>query len=1094
MTKKYDSLFERVRDRFAACVDYESYARNNYDIDTKFANGDSINNYQWPQAIRDSRNGVSGVGPSKPCLTINKTKVHNLSIINDAKQNKPGVNIRPIGDGATYEAAQVYMDIVRHIEYRSNAESIYDGATVTQVEGGIGYWRVMTAYESNKSFDQEILLTPIGDPRSVYLDPDIRNADGSDARFGFIYDDMPKDLFKEKFPKADEDTYGPALPGDYTGDWITKNHVRVCEYFEKSQKKDKLVSFVDPNGERVTATYSDLTDEGKEYFKTVRDSEDTNVRDIITDNVMWYKIAGCEVVEEKEWPGIYIPIIRVVGTETILDGRMDRFGNTRALLDPQRMYNYNAALAIDTKIPTPDGWTTMGEIKKGDKIFDQDGNIVNVADALPIKIGETCYNVVFDNGQVITTDAGHIWRVEEKGKRKSATFDYVNKTVSTEELISDKHFIYMNGSLNTKDANLLIDPYLLGLWLGDGSTNAPVISSHVSDVEEEKSLLADLGYTCGKNYNVPGNGTAYTVNDLRWRLIELGLFGNKFLPQNYLRASYHQRLSLLQGLMDSDGHYAKTVNQCIFVNSDKTIIDGFVELCATLSIKTTIKIQPEHSIYNKNGLDYIAKKTYRVQFTVSPLVSVFRLERKATEQTCHRNTQNRRTKRVKVVAVVPVESVPVRCITLDTAEHLYLCGETMIPTHNSNYTEMVALQPRAPFVGPLAAIEGLEEYWKTANTRDHSMLPYNHMAEDGTPIPPPQRSQPPALATAYISGMDMSEKQMMMASGQYQSQMGENENAKSGIAINARQRQGERATYHFIDNLGIAIRFTGKILIDLIPKIYDTQRVVRIRGLDGKVSDVIIDPNAPDALQKQQNAQQELDRGLAVSKVIFNPNVGTYDVQADVGPGYATRRQEAWNAFTQIASQNPKIMDIAGDLMFKVADFPMADELSQRFAKVIPPNITGDAPNPQLEQAMHMASDKIEQLTAELAKEIKKNIDKDKELDIKAYSAESERLRDIGNAGPIMDKEELRPIIQQMLREMMKDPKPLDGDDVPTNIGNQPMQQQPAQAPLQRDDMMLNDDDMNEEAPMEGAKKAPDGNWYVPDESRPGKFQQVEAT
>ena len=753
MTKQneYDELIRRVHKRFQQCVDYESYARNNYDEDIKFANGDSLNNYQWPDTIRNARIGAQNT--KKPCLTINKTKVHNLAIINDAKQNKPAVTIRPVGEGATYESAQVYMDIIRHIEYRSNAENVYDGATVTQVEGGIGYWRIKTDYESPSSFNQEILICPVGDPRSVYLDPDIRQADGSDARFGYIFEDLPRDLFEELYPNH-KDVGGPAIAGDYAGEWVTKDHVRVAEYFEKKQKADRLVAFFDPDGNQVIEKFSNLTPEGKKYFRSLPE-EETRVRDIVSDEITWYKIAGNKVIDEKPWLGIHIPIVRVVGTETILDGRLDRFGNTRALLDPQRMYNYNA----------------------------------------------------------------------------------------------------------------------------------------------------------------------------------------------------------------------------------------------------------------------------------------------------------------------------------------------------SNYVEVVATQPRAPFIVPVAAIENLEEYWKTANTDNHATLPYNHIAEDGSQIPAPQRLNPPPLVPAYIQGMQMSEQQMMMASGQYQAQMGENENAKSGVAINARQRQGDRATYHFIDNLAIAIRFTGKILIDLIPKIYDTQRIVRIMGLDGSIADVMIDPNSPDAVQKRELEQQEMDKGNRVAKLVFNPNVGTYDVQSDVGPGYATRRQEAWNAFVQIASQNKDFMSIAGDLMFKVADFPMADELAQRWARSIPPNIKGDAPNPQMEQALQAASDKIEQQMQIIADLSKQLADKDKDIDIKAYNAESNRLKQIGNAGPIVDEKELKPIIQKLLSEMMNS-KPIEDE-----TEEMPMPSASPQEPVAREDMDIGDglgdgmetpEDARLEAPLEGAQQAPDGNWYVPDEDRPGKFKMVE--
>ncbi|UIY28710.1 hypothetical protein LZK73_18440 [Neorhizobium galegae] len=284
----------------------------------------------------------------------------------------------------------------------------------------------------------------------------------------------------------------------------------------------------------------------------------------------------------------------------------------------------------------------------------------------------------------------------------------------------------------------------------------------------------------------------------------------------------------------------------------------------------------------------------------------------------------------------------------------------MVPTHNtSEATGQVALQTKTPWVAAAEAIENHEEYWKNANTSNAAVLPYNALGEDGQVIPPPRREQPPQMASAYIQGMQICENQMMMSSGQYQSQFGENENATSGKAINERQRQGDTATYHFIDGLAVGIRFTGKILVDLIPKVYDTERVIRILAKDGTESEIRIDPKADTAYQKAQQPDPEEANDTKSVAAIFNPSVGRYEVESDVGPGYATRRQEAFNAMTQIASQNEKFMDIGGDLLWKAADFPMADELAERWSRIIPKNITGEGPPPEV-QHMEQAIKQLE--------------------------------------------------------------------------------------------------------------------------------------
>ena len=133
-----ERVIAEAQRRFKTCEEWESRARKLFLEDIKFANADSDNGYQWPNEIRRNRDV-----DERPCLTINKTREHNLQIINDAKQNKPRCTVRPVGNGATYEASQVFEGIFRHIEYISNASVAYDTATSFQVQGGIGYWRVV---------------------------------------------------------------------------------------------------------------------------------------------------------------------------------------------------------------------------------------------------------------------------------------------------------------------------------------------------------------------------------------------------------------------------------------------------------------------------------------------------------------------------------------------------------------------------------------------------------------------------------------------------------------------------------------------------------------------------------------------------------------------------------------------------------------------------------------------------------------------------------------------------------------------------------------------------------------------------------------
>ncbi len=235
-------------------------------------------------------------------------------------------------------------------------------------------------------------------------------------------------------------------------------------------------------------------------------------------------------------------------------------------------------------------------------------------------------------------------------------------------------------------------------------------------------------------------------------------------------------------------------------------------------------------------------------------------------------------------------------------------------------------------------------------------------------------------------------------------------------------------------------------MIDLIPKIYDTERVIRIEAKDGSVMDVTISPDAEQPYQKVNQDNPQTDNSQQIAQIIFNPSVGTYDVQSDTGPSFATRRQEAFNALTQIAAQNKEFMGIAGDILWKVADFPEAQVLAQRWRKIIPPNITGDAPNPQQEQMMHQAADKIEQQLALIAQQQKELADREQEfrikhleLDLKLkeamatqsrldYDAETKRLTSIGNSGPGISVEQIQPLVQQIIRGMLNAGEPGAGE------------------------------------------------------------------
>lgn len=665
-----EKIIYEAQIRFRGCEDWESTSRPRAIQDDKFAEADSYNGYQW------SVNDIADRG-ERPWLTINKIRQHNLDIINDAKKNKPGIKIRAVSDEATFEAAEVFEGLVRHTEYISNAQIAYDTATTHQVRSGIGYWRVITDYEHDDTFNQEIFIKCIKNPLNVYLDPDIQEKDGSDARFGFLFDDIPIDLFKKKYPQYVDLISQSALGNTSDYNWQTDKHVRIAEYYCRTEKRDVLWAI--PNKKTGEIDYIRKSVLPREIVDALLQSMGPpEEREIIDHDIMHYTIVGNKIAERKKWLGKYVPIVRLLGEETVIEGIMDRKGHTRALIDPQRMFNYNASAAV----------------------------------------------------------------------------------------------------------------------------------------------------------------------------------------------------------------------------------------------------------------------------------------------------------------------------------------------------EYGALQTKSPWAAPAAAIEGYETYWGNANNVNYSVLPYNHVDDNGNPIPAPERIAPPQNATIFIEGMTMADSQMMMASGQYEANLGRKSNEVSGKAIDARDRQGDNATYHFIDNLGIAIRFTGKILLDLYPKIYDTERVVHILAEDGEQSQVTLDPTA-----KQAFMAQEAKEGQAI-KSIFNPNVGRYDVISDIGPAYATKRQEAFNALTQIISNNEPAFTLLGDLWAKNSDFAEADKVAERLARMVPAQAKSDQPPPELmaiQQQNSILQKELAGCIQELAGERLKIKKQSADKSVDEYKAITDRLDTLMKHIVVTPKDNAQMLHEVMVNQQQSD-------------------------------------------------------------------------
>lgn len=342
----------------------------------------------------------------------------------------------------------------------------------------------------------------------------------------------------------------------------------------------------------------------------------------------------------------------------------------------------------------------------------------------------------------------------------------------------------------------------------------------------------------------------------------------------------------------------------------------------------------------------------------------------------------------------------------------------------SEFVGLTAMQSRVQWTGDARAIEGYEAEWANANTSNAVFLPQNRVSlEDNSPIEPVERLDPPTTPQAAMQGMANAEHQMQLVSGQFDAEMGAPSNERTGVAIQQRQRQGDTATYHFTDGQGAALRLTGKILIGAIPKVYDTQRAIQILGGDGQRKGVVVDPSLQQAHQEvppPPPGTPDVDPN-ADAIMAINPKIGRYDVEADVGPAYGTRRQETFNALTQIMSAAPEIVAKCGDLLFQSADFPMADEIAKRLA---PPSDDPQAAaaqqhiqqlTAQIGQLQQKLNDKTADQQIRIGQQQHDKVDDVMKSEIDRYKAETDRIAAIGSIDPAM----LMPLVQQAVRDAL---------------------------------------------------------------------------
>ena len=314
-----DPRIQQAKDFLNLCQESDSTNRSEAAEDLKFAAGD-----QWPVEIQNSRNLEA-----RPCLTINKMDAYVRQICNQQRQQRPRMRAHGMNSESDEKIAQVITGICRHIELNSNADSAYDTAFDFAVRMGWGYIRLRTDYAHEDSFDQEIFIDHIPNPFTVYFDPNSTAPDGSDAEFCLITEVIPKKVFRKLYPDADEGV-GFTLrgTGDSNAEWVTREDIRVAEFYYTKRVQSTLYLLSD--GRKVW----------KDEYKAREGVEILDERDSLKKTIHWCKLTAMQILEEREIPGRYIPVVPVYGQQLNVEGKRKKFGLIRQAKDPQRMYNF----------------------------------------------------------------------------------------------------------------------------------------------------------------------------------------------------------------------------------------------------------------------------------------------------------------------------------------------------------------------------------------------------------------------------------------------------------------------------------------------------------------------------------------------------------------------------------------------------------------------------------------------------------------------------------------------------------------------------------------------------------------------------------
>lgn len=625
-----DAKLEDAKEAFRLCVDHEAQERKEMLDDIKFARLAE----QWPEVVRRGRER-----DGRPCLTINRMPSFIRQVVNDARQNKPSIKVRPVDDTADPDTAEVISGLIRNIEYSSNADVAYDTAVESAVTCGRGYFRINTQYAGDDTFDQDIVIERIANPFSVWGDPFSQAADSSDWNLAFIAEMMPKTQFRRQFRGAEEVDWDSLGYEGLEAPWREDESVMLAEYWSREEVASTILMLAGPAGQLVV-TADDMKVNATLY--QALGYQVAGERPSKTHKVRQCLMTGAEILSETEWVGKYIPIVPVYGDEINVEGKRYFRSLIRDAKDPQRMFNY---------------WRTAA-------------------------------------------------------------------------------------------------------------------------------------------------------------------------------------------------------------------------------------------------------------------------------------------------------------------------------------TELVALAPKAPYIGRKGAFDTDGAKWATANSESHAYIEY-----DGPEAP--QRQPFAGVPAGALQEALNASDDMKSIMGLFDASLGARSNETSGRAIMARQREGDVSTFHFIDNLNRAIRHAGRILIDLIPQVYSTERVIRVIGEDGEGKPKPINQQFQDPVEDPMGNET----GEAIARM-HDLTTGKYDLVVSSGPSFTSRREEAAFQMQEMIRAYPAIAPVIGDIMASNLDWPGADKIAERL-KALQQGQGGD---PQAQQQLQDLAQQVQDLQAQLdAEKADKSVEAGK-LQIDAYAAETDRMKVVADA------------------------------------------------------------------------------------------------